>query len=178
MLLRLLKEIGSSIWHCCFIPWKNDSLMGNFFLLRNQSPFASKPSFPKISSSYYCQLGQNDRCHLYCGTRASLVAQMVKNPPEMKETWIRSLGWEDPLEKGMATHSSILAWRISMDRGAWWATVHGAQRAGHDWVTKPSTAQLRFTGFSVVSLSSSSHISWTMSCPYLNKANRPSSLSR
>ena len=44
---------------------------------------------------------------------ASLVAQLVKNPPAMQETWVRSLGWEDPLEKGMATHSSILAWRIS-----------------------------------------------------------------
>ena len=43
---------------------------------------------------------------------ASLVAQLVKNPPAMQETWIRSLGWEDPLEKGKATHSSILAWRI------------------------------------------------------------------
>ena len=44
--------------------------------------------------------------------RASLVAQLVKNPPAMWETWVRSLGWEDPLEKGKATHSSILAWRI------------------------------------------------------------------
>ena len=42
----------------------------------------------------------------------SLVAQLVKNPPAMKETWVRSLGWEDPLEKGKATHSSILAWGI------------------------------------------------------------------
>ena len=42
----------------------------------------------------------------------SLVAQLVKNPSAMQETWVRSLGWEDPLEKGMATHSSILAWRI------------------------------------------------------------------
>ena len=57
-------------------------------------------------------------------TRASLVAQMVKNLPEMWETWLPSLGWEDPLEKGMATHSSILAWRIPMDRGAWQAIVH------------------------------------------------------
>ena len=45
--------------------------------------------------------------------RASLVAQLVKNPPAMQETWVRSLSWEDPLEKGTATHSSILAWRIS-----------------------------------------------------------------
>ena len=43
---------------------------------------------------------------------ASLVAQLVKNPPAVQETWIQSLGWEDPLEKGKATHSSILAWRI------------------------------------------------------------------
>ena len=43
---------------------------------------------------------------------ASLVAQMVKNPPTMRETWVQSLGWEDPLEKGKATHSSILVWRI------------------------------------------------------------------
>jgi len=50
---------------------------------------------------------------------------MVKNPPAMWETWVQSLGWEDPLEECMATHSSILAWRIPMDRRAWWATVHG-----------------------------------------------------
>ena len=49
----------------------------------------------------------------------------VKNPPAVWETWVSSLGWEDPLEEGMATHSSILAWRIPMDRGAWRATVHG-----------------------------------------------------
>ena len=53
------------------------------------------------------------------------MVQTVKNLSTMRETWIRSLGWEDPLEEGMATHSSILAWRIPMDRGAWWATVHG-----------------------------------------------------
>ena len=50
---------------------------------------------------------------------------MVKNLPAVQETWVQSLGWEDLLEKGMATHSSILAWRIPMDREAWWATVHG-----------------------------------------------------
>ena len=43
---------------------------------------------------------------------ASLVAQLIKNPPAMRETWVRSLGQEDPMEKGKATHSSILAWRI------------------------------------------------------------------
>ena len=54
-----------------------------------------------------------------------LMAQVVKNLPAMWETWVQSLGWEDPLEEGMATYSSILAWRLSMDRGAWQATVYG-----------------------------------------------------
>ena len=63
---------------------------------------------------------------------ASLVAQTVKNMPAVQETWVWSLGWEDPLEKGMATHSSILAWRIP------W-TEMGSQRVGHYWVTKHST---------------------------------------
>ena len=60
---------------------------------------------------------------------ASLVTQMVKNPSAMRETWVQSLGWEDPLEEGMATYSSILTWRILMDRGAWWATVHGVTKS-------------------------------------------------
>ena len=61
--------------------------------------------------------------------RASLVAQMVKNLLAIRETWVRSPGWEDPLEEGMATPSSILAWRIPMDRGASWATVHGVAKS-------------------------------------------------
>ena len=60
---------------------------------------------------------------------ASLVAQMVKNPPAMRETWVQSLVWEDPLEECLATHSSILAWRILLDGGAWWATVHGVAKS-------------------------------------------------
>ena len=55
----------------------------------------------------------------YVHEGASLVAQMVKNPPEMEDTWVRFLDWEDPLEEGMEAHSSVLAWRILMDRGAW-----------------------------------------------------------
>ena len=52
------------------------------------------------------------------------MAQSVKNPPAMQETQVQSLGWENPLEEGMATHSTSFAWRIPMDRGAWWAAVH------------------------------------------------------
>ena len=47
----------------------------------------------------------------------------------MQETWILSLDWEDPLEEGLAIHSNIFAWRIPMDRGAWWATVHGVAKS-------------------------------------------------
>ena len=54
---------------------------------------------------------------------------MVKNLPAMRESGVQSLGWEDPLEKGMETHSSILAWRIPMDRGAWQATVLGVAKS-------------------------------------------------
>ena len=61
--------------------------------------------------------------------RASLVAQLVKNSPAMPETWVGSLGWEVPLDE---KPSSILAWKISVERGAWQATVHGLQRVEHD----------------------------------------------
>ena len=56
---------------------------------------------------------------------ASLIAQLVKNLPALRETWIQSLVWKDPLEEGMAIHSSFFAWRIYLDRGAWWTIVHG-----------------------------------------------------
>ena len=65
-----------------------------------------------------------------CPGRASLVAQLVKNLPAMRETWVWSLGWDDPLEKGKATHSSILAWRIP-----WTLQSMGSQRVRHDWAT-------------------------------------------
>ena len=57
------------------------------------------------------------------------MAQSVKNLPAVQENRVLSLGWEDPLEKEMATHSSILAWNNLMDRGAWWAVVHGVTKS-------------------------------------------------
>ena len=68
----------------------------------------------------------------YIPIRDSLVAQSVKNLPAMQETWVQFLGQEDPLEKEMATCSSILTWRIPMDRGAWQAPVCESQRVRHD----------------------------------------------
>ena len=71
----------------------------------------------------------------------SLTAQLVKNLPAMQETWLQFLGWEDPLEKEMAIHSSILAWKIP-DRGAWQAALEGA---GHLWTSsaKMQTCSLK-----------------------------------
>ena len=62
----------------------------------------------------------------------SLVAQMVKNLPAMQETWVQSLGQEDPLEEGMATYSSILAWRIPWTEEPGGLQSMGSQRVGHD----------------------------------------------
>ena len=63
---------------------------------------------------------------------ATLVVQRLKRLPAMWETWVRSLGREDPLEKEMATHSSILGLENPVDGGAWWATVHRSHRVGHN----------------------------------------------
>ena len=61
--------------------------------------------------------------------------QLIKNPPAMRETLVPSLGWEDPLEEEMATHSSILAWRIPWTEEPGWLQSMGLQRARHDRVT-------------------------------------------
>ena len=63
---------------------------------------------------------------------SALVAQLGKNPPAMQETWVRSLGWEDPVEKGMATHSSILAWEIPWTEEPGGLQSMGSQRVGQD----------------------------------------------
>ena len=65
---------------------------------------------------------------IYLNTSASMVSHLVKNLSAVWETRVRSLGWEDPLEKGMATNSSILAWRIPIERRAWQAIVHGVTK--------------------------------------------------
>ena len=60
------------------------------------------------------------------------MTQLVKNPPAMRETWVRSLGWEDPLENDMATHSNILAWRIPWAEEPGGLQSMGLQRVGYD----------------------------------------------
>ena len=77
----------------------------------------SHKSFLKPCTSFQIVLGKQTKINPQYGLSDSvaylfLVAQLVKNPPAMRETWVQSLGWEDPMKKGMATHSSVLAWRI------------------------------------------------------------------
>ena len=110
-------------------------------LLLNKLPFSM--IFPLFSSNtivqrtvvYKSWLGFISEC-LY--TWASLVAQRLKRLPPMRETRVRSLGWEDPLEKEMATHSSILAWRIPWTEELGRLQSTGLQRVGLDWVTSLS----------------------------------------
>ena len=68
----------------------------------------------------------------------------------MQETWVHFLGWKDPLEEGMETHSRILAWGIPMDRGAWWATVMGLQRVDHASAQHGTGQQQLSFGFALV----------------------------
>ena len=72
-----------------------------------------------------------------------MVGQVVKNLPAMQETQVQSLGQEDPLEKGMATYSSILAWRIPWTEEPGGLQSMGLQRVGHDWATKTFTFTFR-----------------------------------
>ena len=69
------------------------------------------------------------------------MSQMVKNLRVMWETWVQSLDWEDPMEEGMAVHSSILAWRIPRTEEPGGLQSTGSQRAGHDWAIKHSTVE-------------------------------------
>ena len=72
------------------------------------------------------------------------MAQTVKNLPAMQETWVQSLGWEDTLEEGMATHSNILAWRIPWTEKPGGLQPMGSQRVRHDWVTNTEEAAAAF----------------------------------
>ena len=86
---------------------------------------------------------------------ASLVAQMVKNLPAVWETWIQSLGLEDPLEKEMATHSSTLAWKIPWAEEPGRLQFMGLQRVGHDWATL-----LYFTVLEKETATHTSNLAW------------------
>ena len=123
-------------FHCvsvpaCVYPFTSSRTFGLF------SDFDDKSHYkPLHTGSYvnkvFISCGQLPRIGLLSCMLcvwASLVPQIIKNTPTMRENWVQFLGWEDPLEEGMATHSSILAWRIPMDSGAWQAAVHGVSKS-------------------------------------------------
>ena len=124
-----LKKIllsSSSILICLPLPSRSSVCQLSPLFLLHCSLLFSLGFF----SSTYIMLCSPLLWLIVCVIGASLVAQLVKNPPAMQETSARLLGWEDPLEKGKATHSSILAWRIP-----WTIQSMGLQRVGHDWAT-------------------------------------------
>ena len=88
--------------------------------------------------------------------RASLVAQMVKNLPAVWKTWVRSLSCEDPLEDSMPTSSSILVWRIPMNRRAWQATVHGVAKS-QTWLSNSVHTHISLIGDCCASFTSINH---------------------
>ena len=88
--------------------------------------------FTPVPPSCLCQSGCDSVSHDFPLSGASLAAQMVKNLPAVREMQVRSLGWEGPLEKGQATHSSILAWRIPWTEEPGGLQSTGSQRVGHD----------------------------------------------
>ena len=109
------------------VPCVSCPLAASFCLfLRVRISFAPRQGLWKAATA---ELQTSTRCQLSRLGRASLVAQMVKDLPEIWETRVQSLCWEDPLEEGMATHSSILTWRICIDREAWRVTVHGVTKS-------------------------------------------------
>ena len=91
-------------------------------------------TYKNIHIVLYVYIYTHTHTHIYIWI--SLLAQLVKNLPTMQEIRVQSLGREDPLERKIATHSSILAWRIH-GKGAWQATIHRVTRVRHDLVTKP-----------------------------------------
>ena len=127
-----LEGNGMPFYSCGLLPYGNKQAYG-------PPRFASCHTWHVVSASHG-QAPPGCLClsHLTFSTalsRTSGVAQMVKNQPAVQETGVLTLGQEDPLEKWMATYSSILAWRIPRTKEPGGLQSMGSQRIGHDWVT-------------------------------------------
>ena len=96
----------------------------------------------RVMYNYYIVTANVLIIYKYTKCTTSLVAQRVKNPPAVQDTWVWSLGWEDLLEAGTAIHFSMLAWRIPMDRTAWQAAVHGVTKSQTQLNTAHSTYRI------------------------------------
>ena len=126
MLLRLRENILVLSW----VPSESDQLVSEE-MVPSVSSAAQPPAVDGQSLQDNAQL-QTASSSLLFFQGASLVAQMEKNLPAVQETWAQSLGWEDVLEKGMAAHSSILAWGIPWTEEPGGLQTMGLQRVGHD----------------------------------------------
>ena len=104
----------------------------------------SQPLLPLPSIAFWIWLWGHHLLFLF----QSVVTQMAKNWPAMWETWVRSQGWEDPLEESMETHFSILAWRIPWIEEPGGLQSMGSQRVGHNWATKNILRTSNLTGYS------------------------------
>ena len=122
-LLLLIESIRNTVLLLCFVGWDILYLVSVPGAEQQWSELHPKVWTPGEGIGYPLQYSS-----------ASLVAQLVKNPPAVRETWVWSLGREDPLEEGMATHSSILAWRIPWTEEP--GMLYRSQKAGHNWATK------------------------------------------
>ena len=123
------------------------------------------------SSSYNQHNEVGDYLNWFNSAVASLMAQMIKNLPAIRETRVLSLGQEDPLGKGMATHSSILAWRIPWTEEPGGLKSMGYRRAGHDWATNTETSLQFSWGGRLVSNLLVSSIWYSSHCIFRENGN-------
>ena len=135
-LFQILRDDSVKVLHLiCQHIWKTQQRPQD----QKRSVFIPNPKKgnAKEYSNYHtiAFISQASKVMLKTHQEASTVAQLVKNLPTMQETWVQSLSWEDPLEKGKATHSSILAWRISWTEEPGRLQSLGSQRVGHNLAT-------------------------------------------
>ena len=140
--------MSDSLWpHGLYSPWNSLGLntgVGSLSLLQGIFPTQGSNwgllHCRRFFTTWAIREAHND--HDVVSADVLLAAQMVKNLPamqEIQETQVQSLGWEDPLEKGKATHSSILAWRVLWTEESGGLQSMGSRRVGHDWATNTST---------------------------------------
>ena len=123
---KRLRDLPSNPWPRVWVP-----KAGGLDMITGQATRSHlmqlRVQMPQLKIPHAAMMIEYPACH-----NEDLVAQMVKNLPAMQETWVRSSGWEDPLEKWMATHSSILAWEIPWTEEPGELQSMGSQRVGHD----------------------------------------------
>ena len=129
---KTLKTYGNTYWYSCSFPWLGINIHFRDKVDVYRASLVQRIDIFREFTKYFISF---------------LVAQRLKWLPPMRETWVWSLGWEDPLEKEVATHSSILAWRIPWTEEPCRLQSTGSQTVGHDWATS-----LSFTFFHKYSL--------------------------